>query len=243
MPVAVSAGTETGSFLPISSAAVKAMNSYVPPLQGPPTVRIAAGNDKIYFKTTIDFCSPPRPSATTILLSDVGRSLKTNRVVDNRLRQGLKLGRYPQYSFVACKDGFAVATPPEEIRDDGTPNPDKRWVNEDSPALPDGLFAKLKGLIWGRTGRYRIFVFRLTMDLTSGEALPVPYRNLVERQQSGSNALDAASLTRKVNPSAILTASAYEFFAHKGQDEKFIERGIPIGQQLMNTGIQFEGLK
>lgn len=72
-------------------------------------------------------------------------------------------------------DGFAVATPMESIRDDGSPRPGAaRWSVDARPPLDSGgVWPYIRGLFAARAGRYRVMVFVVTpraLD-TSGEIL------------------------------------------------------------------------
>lgn len=182
---------------------------------------------------------PPKPSE----LTELPRPLLAGNLHDSklgdvaaRLENALQARGYVQHSYYAVPGGFALATQPEQIAEDGASKPEsERWSS-----MPPQLktFADyLTALFTARKGYYRIIVFIVTpRDVVPSSTAPTE-ATANDWSSSGVAHLPAAIAARPFTTAHIGTALIYEYAKSDVGVTVLVPGRIPARKHLERAGL------
>ncbi|MGB7922125.1 MAG: hypothetical protein WCF57_02650 [Pyrinomonadaceae bacterium] len=171
-----------------------------------------------------EFPWPPKASALTTIPNAYlirGEGQGTLKSVGDRLKQAFSSAGYSQTGYYGVPGGFALVSPLEQFKNDGTPvDTEYRWTTQ--AALPS-LFSLdyFRSLIIGKSaGHYRVIAFIVTDKLftATGEAATVETAERLSRE--GGTALPPSMGNQPFGDQYTCTALIYEFEKAPGADTK-----------------------
>jgi hypothetical protein len=166
---------------------------------------------------------PPKSTSKLVLPTDWLRLQEPPTLghVANLLMSALKDARYPNYSFLAVPNGFALVAQLEQIRQDGTVTPD-RW-DDGLPSMATMGFAEfVAALFRAPTGHYRVIAFIVT-DVPWQQNAPRPSEEQAQLWLStGLTSLPAAVRDIRYTADYLSTALVYQF-TKDGSGARFVD--------------------
>jgi hypothetical protein len=162
----------------------------------------------------------PKPSARFAVPRAQLPATASLATVNQRLRKALNKGGYHEVSYFVVRDGFALATRMERIREDGRSwqVPAERWQTGPVSLLPsdagvlDQLWSVLGGSPGpGHAGRYRVLVFLVTTASVQTTGQPLTGEGAQGLLDRGGQSLPASISNRPFGPDHEVTALIYEF--------------------------------
>jgi hypothetical protein len=168
---------------------------------------------------------PPRASAWAVipneLLVNAGQTEPTLGVISDRLEHALDAASYHQRTFFKVPNGFAMVTQIERLKQDGTPDVERRWVPIDTAPV-FSLENYIKRLLYAERGRYRLVTFVVT-DMsfpTSDQTLTAKRASDLARR--GALVLQAEEASQTYTPQFHTTALIYEFVKTNRPEAQFV---------------------
>jgi len=169
---------------------------------------------------------PPVPTASS-KLDDWMRQFRTVGELSAALEQELERGGYSQFSYSWVPNGFALVTQVEQLDDSESPLSEHRFAPSEcyiplsEMRITVAIFSSMKGLLFEREDRCRLYVFFLTDDPSPPQEYPAEkfnqhvVRNWVEK---GRRSLTKAEKDKPISDDYIFYVNEYEFIKHKGED-------------------------
>lgn len=185
---------------------------------------------------------PPQASTQLVLPNNLlvpGQQNPTLGTVDNRIAAALTGAGYPERSYLAVPDGFAIVTKLEQIADDGTPKqPPARWVT--APGSGPSIFSLsdyIRALFTADPGYYRVIVFAVTdVPFAATGARPTEDQSN-NWLRSGFNTLPASLKQKAYSDAYSCTALVYEFERTVSTSPQLTSNGPDAATHLRKAGI------
>jgi hypothetical protein len=171
------------------------------------------------------FAWPPPKATSRITLDTAWLRLQdppTLGQVGNLLVRALNDAQYPNHSYLAEPNGFALVAQLEQIQPDGTPAMPNRW-DSGLPSMATMSFLDfLKALVVAPTGHYRVIAFIVT-DVPWQQNAPRPTEEQAQQWLStGLDKLPAAVRDMRYTADYQCTALVYQF-AKDGAGARFVD--------------------
>jgi hypothetical protein len=177
----------------------------------------------------------PAPSARMNLPRSLFGTPATLGDVDRRLEANLHTDAYPDGSYFAVPDGFALVTAIERVHPDGTPfaMPD-RWKLAAPPLLSDfNLVTLFRQLRNADPGHYRVLVFLVTTRVSTTGSAQATFAGTQQWLTVGGDFLPAALAARRLTPAHNISVLIYEFVRPSiGAEPKLEQNGMSAQQHL-----------
>ncbi len=159
---------------------------------------------------------PPRASTFYVIPRNLlvgDRSQPLLKDVQSALKEAFDDCEYPEISYHAVPDGFAMATHIERMRPDGAPwqPAADRWSLDVEPMEDFSLSAYLNALFHARPGQYRVIVFVVTPHPFSQTDVEVTRDEAGAWVSGGMNTLPEEIGNLKYTDAYECTALVYQF--------------------------------
>jgi len=170
---------------------------------------------------------PPPVPTTTSKLEDWMHQFRTVGELSASLEHEQETGDYSQFSYSWVPNGFALVTQVEQLDDNELPLSEHRFAPSEcyiplsEMRITVAIFSSVKGLLFEREDRCRLYVFFLTDDLSPPQEYPAEQfnqkvvRNWVEK---GRRSLTKAEKEKPISEDYTFYVNEYEFIKHKGED-------------------------
>lgn len=172
---------------------------------------------------------PPPVPTTTSKLEDWMHQFRTVGELSAALEHELERGGYSQFSYSWVPNGFALVTQVEQLDENELPLSEHRFAPSEcyiplsEMRITVAIFTSVKGLLFEREDRCRLYVFFLTDDLSPPQEYPAEQfnqkvvRNWVEK---GRRSLTKAEKEKPISEDYTFYVNEYEFIKQKGEDPK-----------------------
>lgn len=184
---------------------------------------------------------PPAPSARTVLDADRLPGDPAERTlgwVAGILEAAVEAVPYPDYRYLAAPNGFALVCAPEQIDEEGEPEPPPaRW--EAVRAVPESVLDWIRGIFAGNPGRFRVIVFVVTDEPLETEPVEVSREMARAWLDAGSTRLPTEVAERPLTEAYDIHALIYEFLQEEldGQPVIVIPGAVAARAHLTAAGL------